>query len=130
MGLALLLPDQVLAGETSGRVAGERILSAGGSLEVARLVPGLPENLLVTDIGTAQVALGRSDDALDAIGVVVRAPSQRLIDWLDRLMPGFSAGIGFQTLDIPGWTVRACRPPVSTCWRTAICRGSIFDPSR
>jgi putative ABC transport system permease protein len=105
LGLALLLPDQVLAGETSGRVAGERILSAGGSLEVARLVPGLPENLLVTDIGTAQVALGRSDDALDAIGVVVRAPSQRLIDWLDRLMPGFSAGIGFQTLDIPGWTV-------------------------
>ncbi|TNF81465.1 MAG: hypothetical protein EP301_12375, partial [Gammaproteobacteria bacterium] len=105
IGLALLLPDQVLASEASDRQVGARILTAYRPLEVAHLAPELPANLLVTDIGTAQIALGRDDQALDAIGVVVRAPSQRLADWLDRLMPGFSAGVGLQTLSIPGWTV-------------------------
>ncbi len=105
LGLALLLPDQVLAAERSGRGVGEQIPTDGGLLEVIHLVPGLPENLLVTDIGTAQLALGRSDEALDAVAVVVRSPSQQIVAWLDRFLPGFSAGIGFQTLAVPGWTV-------------------------
>ncbi len=105
IGLALLLPDQVLAGDASGRRIGDRIEAQGGPLEVAHLVSGLPENLLVTDIGSAQIALGRDDEALDGVAVVVRSPSQQIIEWLDRLLPGFSAGIGFQTLTVPGWTV-------------------------
>ena len=105
MGLALLLPDQVLAGEDGALRPGDQIDAGGRLLEVAHLVPGLPENLLVTDIGTAQLALGRTDEALDGIAVVVSSPSQTIIEWLDRLLPGFSAGIRIQTLEVTGWTV-------------------------
>lgn len=105
IGLAFLEPGQVLAGETSGLAEGERLAAEGGALEVAVLVPGLPDSLLVAGIGTTQTALGRDDEALDAVGVVVRSPSQQLIDWLDRLLPGFSSGVGFQTLAVSGWTV-------------------------
>ena len=105
IGLALLLPGEVVAGEGSGHAVGDQISARGTSLQVAYLLPDLPDNLLVAGIGTAQRALGRDDEALDAVAVVVRSPSQQLIDWLDRLLPGFSAGIAFQTLSVPGWTV-------------------------
>ncbi len=105
IGLALLRPGQVVAAEAAGWAVGDRIRTGSSVLEVALLLPELPENLLVTGIGTAQLALGRSDAALDAVAVAVHSPGQRLIDWLDRLLPGFSAGIGIQTLAVSGWSV-------------------------
>jgi putative ABC transport system permease protein len=104
-GLALLAPGQVVASTAAGRPEGSRIDLDGASLEVVRLLEAVPENLLLTDIGTAQVALGRSDDALDGIGLVVSNPAQMLIDWTERLMPGFSAGIGVKTFRLAGWEV-------------------------
>ena len=37
--------------------------------------------------------------------MVARSPSQQIVEWLDRLLPGFSAGIDAETLALPGWTV-------------------------
>ena len=105
IGLALLLPGQVLAAEDGPWRPGDRIATAAGTLEVGQLAAGLPRTLLVTDIGTAQLALARSDEALDGIAVVVSSPSQTIIEWLDRLLPGFSAGVSLQTLAVSGWTV-------------------------
>ncbi len=105
MGLALLPPGEVLAGEGTGLAVGDQIRTEHALLEVAYLLPELPDNLLLAGVGTAQAALGRSDEALDAVAVVVGSPSQQIIDWLDRLLPGFSAGIGLTTLEVTGWTV-------------------------
>jgi len=104
-GLALLAPGQVVASADADSAEGRRIDLEAASVEVARLLDAVPEAVLLTDIGTAQLALGRSDDALDSIGLIVRNPAQTLIDWTERLMPGFSAGIGVDTYHLAGWEV-------------------------
>lgn len=103
-GLALLQPGQVIAGGQSKK--GRNIRLGGRDHEVALTSSALPEDMLITDIGTAQAALGRQDMALDAIAVQVASPGQLFLDWGDRLMPGLSSGVTLKTFALPGWEVR------------------------
>lgn len=107
LGLALLAPGEVVAGPQAG--AGETItpVPGGPSVRIAARHDTLAQDLLITGVGTAQALLGRPDQALDAVGVVIVSPAQQLIDWTERLMPGFSAGIDVQTYALEGWDVSA-----------------------
>ncbi|MEJ2088723.1 MAG: hypothetical protein P8Y69_09685, partial [Gammaproteobacteria bacterium] len=67
---------------------------------VALAHPAVPPGMLITDVGTAQAALGLTDVALSRVAVKIDAPGEMLKAWGDRLLPGFSAGV-----DLPGWTL-------------------------
>lgn len=107
-GLALLSPrEAVIGGADDNQEQLEALRVNEIPIRIAFVHSGLPDGMLVTDIGTAQRILGLSDGALDAVAVQVASPGQTLIRWLDRLLPGFSAGVEFEALSIPGWQVQS-----------------------
>jgi putative ABC transport system permease protein len=106
LGLAFLPVGQGIVSPDSGYSVGDRLDAGGFAVRVARLHDAVPRGMLLTDIGTAQVALGFDDSALTSVAVIVRTPLQRILTWSDRLMPGFSAGIRVPEWRLEGWTVR------------------------
>jgi len=74
--------------------------------QVAFTHPQLPAEMIVTDLGTAQAALGLGDEALSSIAVLVDTPLGRLLQIGDRLLPGFSAGFELPDWTLPAWQVR------------------------
>lgn len=119
--------DQMLGerlGEGSGERSGERISgsSSDGTLVWRGVIAGqdVPDlgrpilqkisavGLLIADIGVAQELLGwQHEDKLSYIGVQVQSPFHRLAEWLDRLIPGASAGLpAVEPPILPGFRVR------------------------
>ena len=106
LGLAFLPVGQGIVSPDTGYSVGEELNANGFVVRVARLHEAVPRGMLLTDIGTAQVALGFDDTALTSIAVIVSTPLQRLLTWSDRLLPGFSAGVRVPEWRLEGWTVR------------------------
>lgn len=104
-GLALLPPGALVAGAGQGLETGSTLELNGHRLRLAMIHESVPAGMLVTDVGTAQVALGRSDRALSRIAVVVDSGSRRLETFSDRILPGLSAGLSLPDWSLPGWQV-------------------------
>jgi len=106
VGLAVLPVGHVVTGTAVGYAAGDLIHVNNLTLTVAFTHSAVPGGMLLTDTGTAQAALGLADEALTRIAVLVEMPGQTLIDWSDRLLPGFSAGVPLPDWTLHGWQVR------------------------
>lgn len=105
-GLALLPVGEVVAGAGRGYQVDQRLDLGGRIHRVALVSDALPTDLLVTDLATAQTALGLDDEALSYVAVVVEEEGQALLRWMEALLPGFSAGLTLTPMSLPGWQVR------------------------
>ncbi|MGE0622764.1 MAG: FtsX-like permease family protein [Pseudomonadales bacterium] len=103
-GLALVTHGTLVVGTAFGVAAGDSLVVNGEPHRIGLVHASVPERMVVTDIGTAQILLGRNDEALDRIAVVVDPALRRLEDWGERLLPGLSAGVR-----LPGWTLSGWR---------------------
>ncbi|MEZ5549276.1 MAG: FtsX-like permease family protein [Pseudomonadales bacterium] len=102
--IGLLAPGQVVLGTGAGIPVGTRL---DGRFEVVATVDAIPDGLLLTDIGTAQVMLGLDEQTLSRIVVSVVNPWSRLYEVMESLLPGFSAGFPPPDWTLPGWRIRA-----------------------
>ncbi|MDZ7670197.1 MAG: ABC transporter permease [Gammaproteobacteria bacterium] len=85
--------EEVVADARLGVAAGESLTVAGRDYRIADVgETGLGPALFV-DIAVAHRMLGLDADALSRVGLAGADPWQRWRRWLDRLMPGFSAGL-------------------------------------
>lgn len=90
---AFLAGSDIVADAALDVSEGETLTIAGRDYRVAEVrETGLGPALFV-DIAVAHQMLGRGVDALSRVGLAGADPWQRWRRWLDRLMPGFSAGL-------------------------------------
>ncbi len=106
LALAFVPPGEVVVALAEGETEPDTVTLNGRSYAVAFALAGLDEELVLTDIGTAQQLLGRDDEALDLILTAVASPQQQLLVWSDRLLPGLSAGFPLPDWSSPGWEVQ------------------------
>ena len=103
-GLALVPPGAVVTGPGEA-ATGSSLALNGFVLSVAVVHESVPARMVLTDIGTAQMVLGRDDLALDRIAVVMDAAHRRFETWGERFLPGLSAGFTPPAWSLPGWRV-------------------------
>lgn len=104
--LAVVPPGAVIVGTALGVEQETSLLIDGAPYRVALVHDAVPAGVLVTDVGTAQVMLGRDDEALDRIAVVLDPSLRRLEAWADQLLPGLSAGVRLPAWTLSGWRVQ------------------------
>ncbi len=113
----VLVGEAVLADQELGYQAGDRLSLSGRTLIVAGLADTGLGPALIADIGLAQHLLGSGPTHLSRLGLAVVDPFAPWRRRLDRLMPGFGAGLpepgaaplpvllGDDSLD-PAWQAR------------------------
>ena len=124
VGLAILAPGGLIVGTSSGYATGDVVTLGGRSFTVALSHESLPGNLLLTGIGAAQDALQLGDEGLSRIAVKVRRPEVDLVAWVDRLLPGFSAGLQLQPWSLSGWQTRSLSSELPSL---AFARSGLFN---
>ncbi len=68
----------------------------------------LPAGFVIADIGVAQQLLGWQEDRLSYVGLTRTVAVGRLLDRVERIAPGFSAGLPeLPGPALPGWRVQA-----------------------
>ncbi|MFW6093083.1 MAG: FtsX-like permease family protein [Pseudomonadota bacterium] len=107
-GPASAVPTEVLTGEAvladgETELAEGDVVSLGGrALRVARILESGLGAAVFADIAAAQVVLEQPPGRVSRIGVAVEEPWAQARRWLDRLMPGLSAGLpGAGTAAVP-----------------------------
>ncbi len=123
-GLAFLPPGTIVAGPSLDVAVDESLTIGDVPYRVAFVHETVPAGMVVTDIGTAQMMLGRDDEALDRIAVVAEPSLRRLEAWGERLMPGLSAGLRLPAWTLPGWRVQ---PVDSALPDLAFARSVLFN---
>lgn len=93
VALPVIVGEAVLAGAGLGVAAGDEVTLAGRRLSVDGVLPGYSEDLVLADIGLAQQLLGLPPAAVSRVGLAVDDAYADVRRLLDRLMPGFSAGL-------------------------------------
>lgn len=89
----VLVGDAVLVDPELGYRAGDRLVAAGRELRVAGVRDSGLGPALFADIGLAQQLLAVGPEAISRIGLAVADPWASWRRRLDRLMPGFAAGL-------------------------------------
>ncbi|MCZ6641916.1 MAG: ABC transporter permease, partial [Gammaproteobacteria bacterium] len=99
----------VVADRSLGFAVEDSVIINEQTYRVAAVVDGGMGAALFTDIGTAQTLLALEAEHLDYVGVTVSQPFARLLEILDEVLPGISAGFEWRSEDwVPaGWQVRS-----------------------
>ncbi len=122
----VLVGEALVADASLGVAVGDTMSIGGRDFRVSAVQRTGLGAAVVADIAAAQVMLGAGPDAVNRIGLRVHDPWQPWRRRLDRLMPGFGAGLPAPTssdLSIlgfaasPAGTVAGPRPPANTDWR-------------
>ena len=106
-GMSILPIDALVMSAGFGSLEDETLVIGGRDYRVAIVLEALPDSLILTGIGTAQQLLDGDDRLLSRIAVQVANPWLSGMGWLDRLLPGFSAGFEDSFWQLPGWQVRS-----------------------
>lgn len=113
----VLLGEAVLADRAFGRSAGEHVDVAGRRFRIESVLEAGLGAALITDIAAAQHLLGVGPQTLSRVGLTLDDPWQPWRERLDRLMPGFAAGLPRPREDSLTALVPGLRVPQADEWR-------------
>ena len=90
----------IVVDRSLGFAVADSVVIAGRPYSVAAVVDGGMGAAIFTDIGTAQTLLALDAEHLDYVGVAVSRPFADLVENLEDVLPGISAGFDW---DREGW---------------------------
>ena len=98
-------PNRLLADASLALAEGDELRLGGANWVIAGLVETDLPGALFADIGDALHLLNAPADQLSYVGLWMEDPWQPLRGWLERLLPGLSAGLPTGTQTLAGWTL-------------------------